>query len=253
MLEIKGIYHDVNPTWSIGKNRGHDTIACVTQGKVMYWVGSEQMELNKGEVLYIPPEMDRSWSNHPAEPHNKYTVIFTAPLLSYSILPFVQSGVRQRIKIQNVAYYEQRFANMFVQWVGKRRYYEQVTSHALSELLALMGQDIAERTSTPSKEWTARRIQEYILQNFRRNITLEELSSLTGITPNYVTVVFKEVIGCTPIQYLHQTRISTAVNLLDNGQMTVAEVAEYLGYCDQAYFNRMFKKWMGVSPTQIKQ
>ncbi len=156
------------------------------------------------------------------------------------------------MKLQNTAYYEQRFAFLFIQWLGKRPYYEQMSQFILCELLTLIAQELVEWKSSPAKEQMARKIQEYILQNFTKNLTIEELSELVGLTSNYVTVLFKEVIGSTPIQYLHQTRINTAVNLLENTEMTVGDIAEYLGYCDQAYFSRTFKKWMGVAPTKVR-
>src|SRR5690606_40213174 len=80
---------------------------------------------------------------------------------------------------------------------------------------------------------------------------IEELADLAGVTPNYISVIFKEVVGYTPIQYLHQLRINTAINLLKNTSMTIHEIAEYLGYYDQSYFNRMFKKWMGTNPSHF--
>lgn len=220
---------------------------------MIYWIGDERIELKKGELLYIPGTLDRAWTSHPDELHRKYTVVYLwNDQLQESSLPLFKSDQFLRMRPRNATYFEQRFAFLFVQWLGKRPYYEQLSGHVLSELLMLVAQQRAERLASPTKERIARKIQEYILRDFHKNITIEELSELAGITPNYVTILFKEVIGTTPIQYMHQIRINTAVNLLENTQMTVREVAEYLGYCDQAYFHRMFKKFMGASPTDIR-
>lgn len=254
MLEIKGVYHDVNPKWSIGKARGHDTLVFVTEGKVNYWLGNDILELQKGEILYIPFSLDRAWTSHPDVLHQKYTVVFSwTDRSSEKSLLFASPDTIFRIKLLNSAYFNQRFSFLYVQWMGKRPYYEQMSNHVLNELFTLIAQEQAEPLASPAKERIARKIQEYILKNFRENITLEELAALVEISPNYVTVLFKEVIGCTPIQYLHQVRINTALTLFDHTEMTVRDVAEFLGYCDQAYFNRMFKKWMGAAPTHIRR
>ncbi|UVI28782.1 AraC family transcriptional regulator [Paenibacillus spongiae] len=253
MLDITGVYHDVNPTWNIGKGSGCDTLVYVSEGKVVFWVNNDRFELEKGEALYVPYGVDRAWSSHPEELHQKYTVQFNWEDRSRdNPLHFTKQDAMIRIKPRNAPYFEQRFATLFFQWSGQRPYFELMSQHIFLELLTLIAQERKELRASPSKERIARNIQEYILCNFRKNITIEELASLAEITPNYTTVLFKEVLGSTPIQYLHQIRIKTAVNLLENTQMTVREIAEYLGYCDQAYFNRIFKKWMGAAPSHIR-
>lgn len=252
MVNIQGVYHDVNPKWSIGKDRGCDTLVYVSQGKVMYWINDECLELEKGEILYIPQAMNRAWENHPDEWHQKYTVVFLWEDQSLeNSLHFTKQNTFFRFKTPNAPYYEQRFSTLFIQFLGERPYFELMSRYVLSELLTLIAQECSEQRTTPAKERIAREIQEYLLCNFRRNVTIEELAALAGISPNYVTVLFREVVGNTPIQYLHQIRINTALNLLNNTQMSISEISEYLGYCDQSYFNRMFKKWMGVAPSHI--
>jgi AraC-like DNA-binding protein len=248
MVNIEGVFHDVNPKWSIGKARGFDTLVYVTEGKVIYFIDNKRLELEKGEVLYIPYNLDRAWTSHPNESHHKYTAVFSWEK-NWPEIPFAQREELIRFKPRNPAYYEQRFAFLYIQWLGRRSFYEHLSRFVLSELLILLSQERSERRASSAKERKARKMQEYILYNYQRNISIEELAGIAEVTPNYVTVLFKEVIGVTPIQYLHQIRINTAWNMLQNTQMTVREVAEYLGYCDQSYFNRMFKKWMGTAPT----
>jgi AraC-like DNA-binding protein len=252
MMNIQGVYHDVNPKWSIGKDRGCATLVYVSQGKVIYWINEECVELEKGEILYIPSSIDRAWENHPEESHQKYTVVFLWEDRSLeNTLHFTKHNEIYRYKTSNSPYYEQRFSTLFTQLLWKKPYFELMSKYVLSELLTQIAQESSEQRASPAKERIAREIQEYLLHNFRSNVTIEELAALAGVTPNYVSVLFKEVVGNTPIQYLHQIRINTSLNLLKNTQMSISEIAEYLGYCDQSYFNRMFKKWMGVAPSHI--
>jgi AraC-like DNA-binding protein len=253
VLVIEGVYHDVEPHWSVAKGHGLNTLVYVMEGKVIFNIKDKKLTLEKGDILYIPSKIERSWMNHPDEPHKKYTVIFSWDQNAVNIPPYFTNNEEIfRYKPRNTAYYEQRLAFLNIQWIGQRTLYKQLSCNIMSELIILIAQERLEWHTSPVKERTARAIQEYILIHYRENITIEELAQVSDITPNYVTVLFKEVIGITPIQYLHQTRINAAWHLLNNTEMTVREVAEYLGYCDQAYFNRVFKKWMGTAPTHVK-
>ena len=249
-MTILGVYHDVSPTWSIGQSSGCDTVVYVTAGKVIYRIENQPLVLEKGEALYIPAAVSRAWTNHSEVGHEKYTVVFSRTGMQGD--QFADRRLIVRLKLRNAAYFEQRFGTMFLQWLGQRPYYEDLSAITLSELLVLMAREQMEQKSSPAKERMARKLQDFILNHFRRNVTVQELAGVAGITPNYVTVLFKEVVGTTPIQYLHQTRMNSALHLLEDGQITVREVAEYLGYCDQSHFHRVFKKWMGVAPTRLR-
>lgn len=250
MPTIHGVFYDISPHWDVEKAKGLDTLVYVTEGKVHYQVEGRLMELTKGDLLFIPSMYTRSWKNDIVEGHRKYTVVFENKERTYQ--HFVESEI-VAFKPRKSAYYEQRLTFLNEQWLSKRVFYEELSQNILLELLIMIAQEKAEWHTSPVKETSVRDMQEYILQHYRRNITIEELAALIGVTPNYVTVLFKEVLGITPIQYLHQTRINNAWNLISTTKMTIKEIAEHLGYCDQSYFNRMFKKWMGIPPSQVKK
>ncbi|NLP52757.1 AraC family transcriptional regulator [Bacillus sp. RO1] len=250
MSIIHGVFYDISPHWDVEKAKGLDTLVYVTEGKVHYQVEDRVMQLTKGDLLFIPSTYNRSWKNDKDEGHRKYTVVFEKSESPYQ--NFVASEIVS-FKPRKSIYYEQRLTFLNEQWLSKRVYYEELSQNILLELLIMIAQERAEWHTSPVKVSSVRDMQEYILQHYRHNITIEELAALIGVTPNYVTVLFKEVIGITPIQYLHQTRINNAWNLISTTKMTIKEIAEHLGYCDQSYFNRMFKKWMGIPPSQVKK
>ncbi len=245
---IHGVFYDISPHWNVEKAKGLDTLVYVTDGKVHYQVGDRAIELTKGNLLFIPSDLIRAWENDKKVSHRKYTIVYE----NTTKREFVGEEVFL-FKPRKSAYYEQRLTFLNEQWLSNRIYHEELSQNILSELLIMIAQEKAEWHISPVKETYVRDMQEYILQNYRRNISIEELASLSEVTPNYVTVLFKEVLGVTPIQYLHQTRINNAWNLISTTSMSIKEIAEYLGYCDQSYFNRMFKKWMGVPPSEVKK
>lgn len=254
MIDIHGVYHDIDPTWSIGRSRGLDTLVYVTDGKVSYQVSGKEIILQQGDLFFIPSHVYRAWTNCKGTAHKKFTVVFSweQPAAETALTAMAQADEAFRFTPRNAAYVEQRLAYMFVQWLGKRMYHEQMAGHILAELLTLIAQEQAERRSSPAKEHIVRKMQDHILYHFRSAITLEELAAVGEVSPNYATILFKEVTGTTPVRYIHQIRINIALHLLEHTQMTVREIADYLGYCDQSHFNRIFKKWMGIAPTRVR-
>lgn len=79
--------------------------------------------------------------------------------------------------------------------------------------------------------------------------TLGELASFSGLSRTYFSHVFKEVMGIRLQDYLIQTRLGTAKDLLSNLDLKIKKVAYEAGFCDPNYFCRFFRKKMGLNPT----
>jgi AraC-type DNA-binding domain-containing proteins len=65
--------------------------------------------------------------------------------------------------------------------------------------------------------------------------------------------LFKKITGRTISEYVHAVRVKTALYMLEESRLTVAELAEFLGYSDVSYFSRVFKQTTGVSPSEFIQ
>lgn len=87
---------------------------------------------------------------------------------------------------------------------------------------------------------------------FDRAITLESTAAKVGLSPQYLSRIFKERYKTKFIDYLTHRRISYAKELLKDRRLTMREVAERVGYGDANYFTRVFRKHTGVSPRQFR-
>lgn len=88
----------------------------------------------------------------------------------------------------------------------------------------------------------------YINENYAKEITLEEASSMLGFDPSYFCRVFKEATGATFTEYLNFVRVSKAEALIAEGGKSLLEISEASGFSSVSYFNRTFKKYKGCSP-----
>ena len=79
--------------------------------------------------------------------------------------------------------------------------------------------------------------------------TLAELAALSRLSRTYFSHVFKEITGTKLQEYILQTRLEKAQNLLSCIDLKVKEVSYEIGFKDPNYFCRAFKKWTGSNPT----
>jgi len=92
----------------------------------------------------------------------------------------------------------------------------------------------------------------YIEGNYR-TVTLDEISQRFYINKNYFCTLFKQVTELSFMEFVTETRMSHAKRLLKESDLKTYEIAEQVGYMDQRYFSQVFKKVVGMQPTQYKQ
>ncbi|QJD85617.1 helix-turn-helix domain-containing protein [Cohnella herbarum] len=84
-------------------------------------------------------------------------------------------------------------------------------------------------------------------------ITLDRLAERTRLSPNYLSGLFKKEIGLTISEYVQRERIEEAKKLLTLTDYPIADIAAWLNFNDQSYFNKVFKRWQGMTPRAYRQ
>lgn len=77
------------------------------------------------------------------------------------------------------------------------------------------------------------------------DITLERLAECTNLSPNYLSSLFKKEVELTISDYVQRERIEEAKRLLTLTDYPITDIAAWLNFNDQSYFNKVFKKWNG--------
>ncbi|HHX12384.1 MAG TPA: helix-turn-helix transcriptional regulator [Clostridiales bacterium] len=93
----------------------------------------------------------------------------------------------------------------------------------------------------------------YIEENYHKDISLDDISRKVDISPYYFSKLFKEETGENFIEYLTNMRIKKAKNLLVHSDMNIKNICVDTGYSDPNYFSRIFKKQVGVTPTEYRE
>ncbi|MEN6380064.1 MAG: AraC family transcriptional regulator [Synergistaceae bacterium] len=103
--------------------------------------------------------------------------------------------------------------------------------------------------SGPEENRETKIICNYLEKNYMKNITLDELSGLTGLSKYYLLRSFTKQKGISPYRYLETIRIDRAKKLLEQGVLPI-EAALQTGFADQSHFSNFFKKFIGLTPKQ---
>lgn len=98
-----------------------------------------------------------------------------------------------------------------------------------------------------------RQAQEYIQENFRKDLSLDALSKELDISPYYFSKLFKEETGSNFVEYLTNLRMNCAKELLKDQSLSMKEICLEVGYGDPNYFSRIFKKNFGLTPTEYRE
>jgi AraC-like DNA-binding protein len=91
------------------------------------------------------------------------------------------------------------------------------------------------------------------LQAIEIPANVEEIADLAAVTKPYFIKIFKSEFGFSPIQYINKKKVERAQLLLYTTEQTVKEVAYALGFCDQNYFIRLFRKVTGITPQKYRK
>lgn len=93
---------------------------------------------------------------------------------------------------------------------------------------------------------------QYIAAGFTRSLTLDEVARYVGLSPNYFSTLFHETTGVSFSRYLNRVRVEESKRLLLSSDYTLAEIAVAVGFPDQSYFSKVFKKETDLTPGMFR-
>lgn len=109
------------------------------------------------------------------------------------------------------------------------------------------------RQNTRKSRNVIHEIEKYIKANFHREIKLQEISEHFYLSREYISRKFKQEYHINLSEYLVSIRIKKAQELLRNSNLKVYDIANMIGYQDDKYFRKVFKKIVGISPNEFRE
>jgi YesN/AraC family two-component response regulator len=98
-----------------------------------------------------------------------------------------------------------------------------------------------------------RQMSRYIEENYNKPIGMKRLAQKFGFVPSYLSKLFREYKGISPLDYITKLRIERAkVLICESDILLVRDVSRLVGYEDPLYFSKLFRKETGHSPSEYK-
>ena len=93
----------------------------------------------------------------------------------------------------------------------------------------------------------------YIRENIHKNFTISEIARYNNISERYLHLIFRSVLAVSPKEYILSLKLKTAAELIDTTDMHINTIAFSLGFDNQYYFSKVFKRYYGESPSLYRK
>ena len=241
----------VRTTYPQGRNDYQ--LIYIAAGKGEFHLKNGTRIVEKGNMILYRPREQQIYRYYAADKVEVYWVHFTGSqvegLLSHYNLP----------KDKNVLFIGdspdcQWLYNQMIRELQLRRdNYDELLQMLLRHVLLIANRCLKEREKGIENIFNEiESAIHYFNKNYNKSITIEEYAKEHFISANRFILNFKNVSGVTPQQYIIHLRISVAKERLVSTDKSIKEVAAEVGYNNALYFSRLFRKIVGLSPSDYR-
>ncbi|WP_259391395.1 AraC family transcriptional regulator [Paenibacillus sp. 1011MAR3C5] len=220
----------------------------VTYGKCVYWIDGEKLLLEKGDFMFIAPGAGYYGKSVPTVFHEQFVLTFRidAPEEDRP-LPGVHAFIKAKAGCYDMVI--ERLRAVWKEWQESLPYVKLRAAALTLEALALWGRELSRGEQTAVSQQHVDRMKAYLQDHYRGKVTKEHLGECINRSMNHAASLFRQVTGQTISEYVNSLRMRTAVYMLTESLLTVSEISDYLGYSDVTYFQRVFKRSLGHTPS----
>lgn len=235
----------------------------VLRGKALHIVDGKKYPISKEDLFLLNPEESHGYEVSTSRGIEIINCFFLPSLVNDpECLEPCYNSRRHKLHLTGALNIKVRelLDTMFDELVHKRVGFKQVIKAYLVELLVTLNrvfeqQEKEEKLGGHLSDFKKQAIWsavKYIEENYKENFRLAEIAARAHLHPNYFCEVFKKMMGKTVIEYRNEMRIRESRYLLRSPSFNVTSVSLEVGFNDLTYFERIFKRYVGLSPRDYK-
>lgn len=220
-----------------------------TEGAGEVIINSEHVPMEKGTIAIINPN-----KIHYLAPESD---IFRFQVLIIDSKFLKASGIDiKKMDFENSIYDEKAssFYKIFVDAYESKAPFSNIAANGLAlALMAHIANFYSSEKKQSSDEDKIIKAIEYIRENFKEAISVDDVAEHSGFSRYYFSRKFKQISGFSVNEYIQMFRCREAHAMLETHKYTVTEVAAECGFSDASYFTKVYRKFFPALPSQIKR
>ena len=234
--------------------RGDYQLYYVASGKVHFFFDGHERIIQKGNMVLFRPGVPQIYNLYAADKPETYWVHFTGSDVD-SLLDYYGMPKDECVFFTGTSPdYPWIFRKMIQELQLRRVNYEDFINLNLQQILLVISRYLHEDNDIKTETLDEIELAiHFFLENYNKNIIIEDYAKKRGMTANWFTQSFKKVTKYTPMQYILSLRMANAMNMLDNTNYNITQIAAAVGYNNSMYFSRVFKNYTGISPTEYRK
>ncbi len=247
-------YHDVAPLHCWPQRTIPDLqLIFIVKGHFEYNQGDQSVSAGRGDVLWIEPGQVHTLCH--MDSHSTGTIsgihLELIPTGSWTAGDYRLSQAPERVTQANdSAYLGERFrrmAQVFGNYLPQRDLL--LSTMAREVVLLLLGHWQQPATANLSPRMAE--MLHFIRANLQGSLSRQQLALAFGVSPEHINLLFRRELGTTPSAVINRERVMLAYRLIHEQGKSVKEAAYAAGYQDPFYFSRVFKRILGIPPSQV--
>lgn len=249
--------------WDMRDAHSHNyhEIYYLLAGARRYFIGHKIYNVEEGDLVIIPKGSLHRTSQRAPDEYERYVVYFSDGFFEPLSSVLGEEAKRRFLRLGCI-HIPQQFQK------GMRRFFEimeqeqggdddctrLVQSCALGNVAAVaLRYGIGRKNDSAEKVEKIQEAARYISENFNQEITLRDAAAAAFMEETYFSKQFKKLTGFGFYEYVLQTRMRQAKELLRNSKLPVGKIAELCGYSSSNYFGDAFRKQNGMSPMRFRK
>lgn len=247
VLKTLSYFDTIRPT-----GRQDFQLIYVKKGCIHYTVNNKSFIASENSILFYHPFEPQKYVYYLKDSPDIYWLHFTGRDVE-AILKKLDLFRKRCYATDFDKRYERLFNNILNELNSKDVNYVDLCSTYLSELLLLISRNLTENSFgkySSSKEF--QEIINYINSNFNKPLSFNDVALKFNLSVSWLTRLFNKHLNTSPKKYLTQFRMEKAKIML-NSTNRISDIAASVGYDDPLYFSRLFRKNIGISPSEYRK
>jgi len=218
------------------------------------------LHVKSGETIILPSNMmHRSETFCSSEDkaifrwaHIQFFVAYSFDIFNFFELPFVLSGADGEI----IGDFNEKFTyftkNKDISAIAAAVGIKRTAFELLDSMLHMVPMKKID-PNISDKIYKIQPVLKYLDKNLTRNVTIAKLAGMANMSQTRFYVTFKNIMCVPPYEYIIRQRLKKAQRMLCMPQLPISDISVECGYKDQFFFSKLFKKHIGITPSQYRQ